>query len=157
MCTCIDNIKASYSDVRRKASQVSHKSFAVPKSNVDAELNIDTFLDAINLITKELYRLTTAVNNLVETVRNNFCDITVNEAQELLQLSTPISEKMSQLHDKLLKSPLYVGMETVVNIYTEAMNDFNELCHDLKFFRVELETNDRFQQTLSKLNLSLVQ
>jgi hypothetical protein len=117
--------------------------------------NIDAFLDAINLITKELYQLTSSIVSLVETVRNNFCEITKSEALELLQLSVPISEKMEQLHKKLLKSPLYVGMETVVGIYVNAKNDFAELCDDLKLFRIDLEKNTDFQSAISKLNESL--
>lgn len=157
MCTCIDNIKTSYSEVKRNASRISRKSFVVPVADASNSQppNIDAFLDAINLITKELYQLTSSIVSLVETVRNNFCEITKSEALELLQLSVPISEKMEQLHKKLLKSPLYVGMETVVGIYVNAKNDFAELCDDLKLFRIDLEKNTDFQSAISKLNESL--
>lgn len=157
MCTCIDNIKTSYSEVKRNASRISRKSFVVPVADDDnnKQPSIDVFLDAINLITKELYQLTNSIVSLVEIVRNNFCEITKSEAQELLQLSVPICEKMEQLHKKLLKSPLYVGMETVVGIYVNAMNDFTELCNDLRFFRIDLEKNTDFQNALAKLNESL--
>ena len=153
MCTCIDNIKASYSEVGRRTRRVSRRSFNRPVSHSEApQPSIDDFLDAINVITKELHQLTQSINDLVEVVRNNFCDITTPEAEELLQLSAPINEKIRQLHRKLLRSPLYVGMETVVCLYADAMGDFEELCHDLRQFRVELEQDEEFQQTLLKLN-----
>lgn len=48
--------------------------------------------------------MTTSVNDLVEVVRINFCQITPQEARELLELSDPIDKKMQLLHKKLLKS-----------------------------------------------------
>ncbi len=99
--------------------------------------------------------MTTSVNDLVEVVRINFCQITPQEARELLELSEPIDKKMQLLHKKLLKSPLYVGMETVVKLYEDAMDDFHELCHDLQSFRINLEENEEFQNLLKKLNESL--
>ena len=62
---------------------------------------------------------------------------------------------MQLLHKKLQKSPLYVGMETVVKLYEDAMDDFHELCHDLQSFRINLEENEEFQNLLKKLNESL--
>ena len=118
MCTCIDNIRASYSEVKRETSRVARRSFQKP-------------------------------------VEANFCQITPQEARELLELSEPIDKKMQLLHKKLLKSPLYVGMETVVKLYEDAMDDFDELCHDLQAFRINLEENEEFQALLKKLNESL--
>lgn len=158
MCNCIDTIRASYSEVRREATRVSRRSFQKPVEAKDkAQIDIDVFLDAINLITRELHQLTTSINDLVEVVRNNFCEITTPEAEELLELSEPIYKKMQLLHKKLLKSPLYVGMETVVNLYADAMSDFDELCHDLKQFRIDLEQNAEFQEALRKLSDLLAQ
>ena len=66
------------------------------------------------------------------------------------------TQKQKQvLHKKLLKSPLYVGMETVVKLYEEAMGGFDELCHDLQTFRINLEENKEFQNLLKNLNESL--
>lgn len=158
MCTCINNIKDSYVKVRRGTSRVARRSFQSPvDTTVKSQVDIDDFLDAINLFTRELHQLTTSINDLVEVVRNNFCEITTPEAEELLTLSEPIYKKMQLLHKKLLKSPLYVGMETVVNLYTDAMSDFDELCHDLKQFRIDLEQNAEFQETLRKLSDLLAQ
>lgn len=81
-------------------------------------------------------------------VRNNFCDISTSEAEDLLQLSAPITETMELLHKKLLRSPLYVGMETVVTLYFDAMTEFEELCSDLKTWHVDAPKNEHLQQTL---------
>lgn len=152
MCTYIDTIKASYSEVGRRTSRVARKSFRRPVVKADkSEPCIDDFLDAINAITKELQRLTDSVNELVEVVRNNFCDITTSEAEELLVLSAPITDKMQLLHRKLLRSPLYIGMETVVSLYFDAMTEFEELCSDLKTWHVDAPQNAHFQETLELL------
>lgn len=152
MCTYIDTIKASYSEVGRRTSRVARKSFRRPVAKADkSDPCIDDFLDAINAITKELQRLTDSVNELVEVVRNNFCDITASEAEELLVLSAPITDKMQLLHKKLLRSPLYIGVETVVCLYFDAMTEFEELCSDLKTWHVDAPRNVHFQETLELL------
>ena len=152
MCTYIDTIKASYSEVGRRTSRVARRSFRSPVARVaGTEPSIDDFLNAINAITKELQKVTDSVNDLVETVRNNFCDITTSETVDLLHLSAPITEKMQFLHKKLLRSPLYVGMETVVGLYTDAMTEFEELCADLKTWHVDAPKNEHLQQTLEHL------
>ena len=139
MCTCIDTIKASYSEVKRETSRVARRSFQNPVEVGDnAQVSVDDFLDAINVITRELHQVTTSVNDLVDVVRINFCQITPQE-----------------LHKKLQKSPLYVGMETVVKLYEEAMGGFDELCHDLQTFRISLEQDGEFQNVIDKLNESL--
>ena len=152
MCTYINTIKASFSEVGRRTSRVARKSFRKPTAKTDKpEPSIDDFLDAINVTTKELQKVTDSVNDLVQVVRNNFCDITTQEAEDLLQLSTPITEKMLLLHKKLLKSPLYVGMETVVSLYFNAMTEFEELCSDMKIWHIDAPKNDHLQQTLERL------
>ena len=152
MCNYIETIKASYSEVGRRTSRVARHSFRNPVVKTgQAEPSIDDFLDAINVITKDLQRVTDSVNNLVEVVRNNFCDITPSEAEELLLLSAPIVEKMGLLHKKLLRSPLYVGMETVVSLYFDAKTEFEELCSDLKTWHVDVPKNEHIQQTFELL------
>lgn len=149
MCTYIDTIKASYSEVRRRTSRVARRSFRRPVVRDNhPQPTIDDFLDAINVITKDLQKVTESINDLVEVVRNNFCDITNPEAEDLLQLSAPITEKMQLLHKKLLRSPLYVGMETVVSLYFDAMTEFEELCTDLKTWYVDAPKNEHLQQTM---------
>ena len=149
MCTYIETIKASYSEVGRRTSRVARRSFRKPVAKADRpQPGIDDFLDAINVITKELQKVTDSVNDLVEVVRNNFCDISTSEAEDLLQLSAPITETMELLHKKLLRSPLYVGMETVVTLYFDAMTEFEELCSDLKTWHVDAPKNEHLQQTL---------
>ena len=84
MCTCIDNIRASYSEVKRETSRVARRSFQKPvEAGDNAQVSVDDFLDAINVITRELHQVTTSVNDLVEVVRINFCQITPQEAREL--------------------------------------------------------------------------
>lgn len=83
MCTCIAKIKTSYTKVRKQAEEVANQSF-----------DMDDFLDAINVVKKELTRVTDETNALVELVRDHFTEITVDEAKELLELSEPIQKKM---------------------------------------------------------------
>lgn len=153
MCTYIAEIKATYTEVNRETSRVARKSFRKPIELVTKEnFDIDEFLDAINIITKDLNSVTQATNDLIEVVRNNFCEISTSEAEELLELSRPIYEKMQKLYNKLIASPLYRGMKTAVELYNDAMSDFDELCHDLKTFRIDLEQNEEFQESLRKLS-----
>lgn len=153
MCTCIVEIKATYSEVGRETSRVARKSFSKPVELIGKEnFDIDEFLDAINLITKDLNSVTQAINNLIEIVRNNFCDISTHEAEELLKLSHPLYEKMQQLHNKLVTSTFYRGMRTAVELYSDAMSGFEELCHDMKSFRIDLEQNEEFQAVSMKLS-----
>ena len=141
MCTCIAEIKASYTKVREQAEEVASHSF-----------DMDDFLDAINVVRKELTRVTDETNDLVELVRDHFTEITVPEAEELLQLSEPIQKKMQMVYLKLLASPLYVGLETATDLYRQAMSDFDELCHDMKTFNIDLAQNDHFTQTLKMVS-----
>lgn len=153
MCTCVDNIKASYTKVNKVATRVVRKSFNGPTATAgNVKHNIDAFLDAINDFSWEVYGLTNAINVFVEVARNNFCDIPSDLAKEILRQSDNTYEKMKQLHRKLLASPLYVGMETVVNIYSDAMADYEELCSDLKILRVDAQNNKQLQETLAKLD-----
>lgn len=148
MCTCIADIRASYTEVGRETSRVARKSFSKPVEMISKEnFDIDEFLDAINLITKDLNSVTQATNDLIEVVRNNFCEISTPEAEELLLLSQPIYKKMQAFHKKLLISPFYRGMQTAVELYADAVSDFDELCHDLKTFRIDLEQNEEFQKS----------
>lgn len=141
MCTCIAEIKTSYTKVRKQAEEVAIQSF-----------DMDDFLDAINVVKKELTRVTDATNALVELVRDHFTEITVDEAKELLVLSEPIQKKMQVVYLKLLASPLYVGLETATDLYRQAMSDFDELCHDMKTFNIDLAQDAHFQQTLKMVS-----
>lgn len=141
MCTCIAEIRTSYTKVRKQAEEVASQSF-----------DMDDFLDAINVVKKELTRVTDETNALVELVRDHFTEITVDEAKELLDLSEPIQKKMQVVYQKLLASPLYIGLETVTDLYRQAMSDFDELCHDMKTFNIDLAQDDHFQQTLKKVS-----
>ena len=153
MCTCIAEIKESYTEVKKVTLRVAKKSYDKPV-NVDSNeaFDMDKFLDAINEITKDLHAVTQATNDLIVIVRNNFCEISSQEAQELLSLSTPIRKKMDLFHLKIISSPFFKGMQTAVGQYSVAMSDFEELCLDLKTFRIDLEQNEDFQQTLQDIN-----
>jgi hypothetical protein len=113
---------------------------------VEQSYDIDDFLDAINLVKKELDRVTDDTNALVELVRSHFTEITVPEAEELLQLSEPIQKKMQQVYLNLLRSPLRVGMEQSVDLFRQAMSDFDELCRDMKTFNINLAQDDEFRK-----------
>ena len=141
MCTCIAEIKASYTHVRKQTEQVVEQSF-----------DMDDFLDAINVVKKELTRVTDETNALVELVREHFTEITVEEAQELLVLSEPIQKKMQVVYLKLLASSLYVGLETVADLYRQAMSDFDELCRDMKTFNIDLARDPEYLKVSQMLN-----
>lgn len=141
MCTCIAEIKESYTQVRKQAEYVVEQSY-----------NIDDFLDAINAVRKPLDSVTSETNALVELVRSHFTEITVPEAEELLQLSEPIQKKMQQVYLNLLRSPLRVGMEQSVDLFRQAMSDFDELCHDMKTFNIDLAQDEHFQHTLKMVS-----
>lgn len=141
MCTCIAEIKESYTQVRKQAEYVVEQSY-----------DIDDFLDAINAVRKPLDSVTSETNALVELVRSHFTEITVPEAEELLQLSEPIQKKMQQVYLNLLRSPLRVGMEQSVDLFRQAMSDFDELCHDMKTFNIDLAQDEHFQQTLKMVS-----
>lgn len=141
MCTCIAEIKESYTQVRKQAEYVVEQSY-----------NIDDFLDAINAVRKPLDSVTSETNALVKLVRSHFTEITVPEAEELLQLSEPIQKKMQQVYLNLLRSPLRVGMEQSVDLFRQAMSDFDELCHDMKTFNIDLAQDEHFQHTLKMVS-----
>lgn len=141
MCTCIAEIKESYTQVRKQAEYVVEQSY-----------DIDDFLDAINAVRKPLDSVTSETNALVELVRSHFTEITVPEAEELLQLSETIQKKMQQVYLNLLRSPLRVGMEQSVDLFRQAMSDFDELCHDMKTFNIDLAQDEHFQQTLKMVS-----
>lgn len=119
---------------------------------VEQSYDIDDFLDAINAVRKPLDSVTSETNALVELVRSHFTEITVPEAEELLQLSEPIQKKMQQVYLNLLRSPLRVGMEQSVDLFRQAMSDFDELCHDMKTFNIDLAQDEHFQQTLKMVS-----
>lgn len=141
MCTCIAEIKASYTQVRKQAEYAVEKSY-----------DIDDFLDAVNVVKKQVALVTDETNALVELVRNHFTEITVAEAEDLLSLSGPIQKKMQQVYLNLLRSPLLVGMEQTVELYRQSMSDFDELCRDMRTFNVNLAQDTGFQRVSAMLN-----
>ena len=141
MCTCIAEIKASYTQVRKQAEYAVEKSY-----------DIDDFLDAVNVVKKQVALVTDETNALVELVRNHFSEITVAEAEDLLALSDPIQKKMQQVYLNLLRSPLLVGMEQTVELYRQSMSDFDELCRDMRTFNVNLAQDAEFQRVSAMLN-----
>ena len=141
MCTCIAEIKASYTQVRKQAEYAVEKSY-----------DLDDFLDAVNVVKKQVVLVTIETNTLVELVRNHFTEITVSEAEDLLALSEPIQKKMQQVYLNLLRSPLLVGMEQTVDLYRQSMSDFDELCRDMRTFNVNLAQDAEFQRVSGMLN-----
>ena len=59
MCTCIAEIKESYTKVRHQTAEVAQQ-----------KLDIDDYLDMVNVVRKKLEQITDETNNLVETVRD---------------------------------------------------------------------------------------
>lgn len=140
MCTCIAEIKTSYTRVDKQTEEVAIQSF-----------DMDDFLDAINLVKKDLNKVVAETNTLVELVRDHFTEITISEAEELLQLSEPIQRKMQVVYQKILASPLYLGLEEEMEQYRQAISDFDELCHDMSTFNINLAQDPEFLETERKL------
>lgn len=144
MCTCIDTIKASYSEVQNQTSQAAVRSF-----------DVNDYLDAVNDVRKELEELTTKINRLVELVRDHFTELSVEESRDLLDISKDLRKNMTVLYNKLRQSSLYSGMKTAVSLYHDSMTVFGELCHDLKSFNINLKQDGDFQQTLNTISALL--
>ena len=136
MCTCIAEIKASYTKVRHQTAEVAQQQF-----------NIDDYLDKVIVVRKKLEQITEATNSLVETVRDHFTEFDVQETTELLAHSTPILILMDQLHQRLVESPLYPGLKTTIEDYCDCVSAFQELCIDLQTFNIELRHDEEFQKT----------
>ena len=136
MCTCIAEIKASYTKVRHQTAEVAQQ-----------QLDIDDYLDKVIVVRKNLEQITEATNSLVETVRDHFSEFDVQETTELLAHSTPILILMDQLHQRLVESPLYPGLKNAVEEYWDCVSVFQELCCDLQTFNIDLRQDEDFQKT----------
>lgn len=136
MCTCIAEIKESYTKVRRQTAEVAQQQF-----------DIDDYLDMVNVVCKKLEQITDETNNLVEKVRDHFTEFDIQETVELLAHSTPILILMDQLHQKIMKSPLFQGLKTAVENYRDCVSDFQELCTDLQTFNIDLKRDEDFQKS----------
>ena len=136
MCTCIAEIKESYTKVRHQTAEVAQQRF-----------DIDDYLDRVIVVRKKLEQITDETNNLVETVRDHFTEFDEQETTELLAHSAPILILMDQLHQKLVESPLYPGLKTAVENYRDCVSDFQELCSDLQKFNIDLRHDEEFQKT----------
>ena len=136
MCTCIAEIKESYTKVRHQTAEVAQQRF-----------DIDDYLDRVIVVRKKLEQITEETNNLVETVRDHFTEFDEQETTELLAHSTPILILMDQLHQKLVESPLYPGLKTAIENYRDCVSDFQELCSDLQQFNIDLRHDEEFQKS----------
>ena len=135
MCTCIAEIKASYTKVRHQTAEVAQQQF-----------DIDDYLDMVIVVRKKLEEITEETNSLVETVRDHFTEFDVQETTELLAHSTPILILMDQLHQKLVESPLYSGLKTAVENYCGCVSAFQELCSDLQTFNIDIPRNEKSRE-----------
>ena len=140
MCTCIAEIKESYTKVRIQTAEVAQQRF-----------DIDDYLDMVIVVRNKLEKITEETNNLVETVRDHFTEFDVQETTELLAYSTPILILMDRLHQKLMESSLYPGLKTTVENYLDCVSDFQELCSDLQTFNIDLRRDEEFQKTSEML------
>ena len=132
MCTCIAEIKESYTKVRYQTAEVAQQQF-----------DIDSYLDKAIAVRKEVEKITDETNDLIETVRNHFTEFDIQETTELLAHSTPILILMDQLYQKLVQSPLYDALKTAVDSYRDCMSDFQELCSDLQTFNIDVPRNEK--------------
>ena len=135
MCTCIAEIKESYTKVRHQTAEVAQQKF-----------DIDDYLDMVIVVRKKLEEITVETNNLVETVRDHFTEFDEQETTELLAHSAPILILMDQLHQKLVESPLYPGLKTAAEIYRDCVSDFQELCTDLQTFNIDVPRNEKCRE-----------
>ena len=135
MCTCIAEIKATYTEVRRQTAEVAQQGF-----------DIDKYLDKVNVVCKKVEQVTDETNKLIETVRDHFTEFDVQETTELLAHSTPILILMDQLHQKLKESPLYPGLKTAVENYCDCVSIFQELCSDLQTFNIDIPRNEKSRE-----------
>lgn len=140
MCTCIAEIKESYTKVRLQTAEVAQQKF-----------DIDDYLDMVIVVRKKLEQITDETNNLVETVRDHFTEFDEQETTELLAHSTPILILMDQLHQKLVASPLYPGLMTAAENYCDCVSDFQELCSDLQQFNIDLRHDEDFLKACDQL------
>jgi len=136
MCTCIAEIKESYTKVRLQTAEVAQQKF-----------DMDDYLDMVIVVRKKLEEITEETNNLVETVRDHFTEFDEQETTELLAHSTPILILMDQLHQKLVESSLYAGLKTAVENYRDCVSEFQELCTDLQTFNIDVPRNEKCRET----------
>lgn len=135
MCTCIAEIKESYTKVRYQTAEVAQQRF-----------DIDDYLDKVIVVRKKIEEVTDETNNLVENVRNHFTEFDEHETTELLAHSAPILILMDQLYQKLIDSPLYQGMKTAVDSYRDCVSDFQELCTDLQTFNIDVPRSEKCRE-----------
>ena len=141
MCTCIAEIKTSYAQVRKQMTEVASQHF-----------DVDDYLDKVNVVKKELDKVTEKTNALIELVRSHFTELDVQETTELLAYSTPILILMDQLREKLAESPLYSGLKTSVELYCDCVSDFQELCSDLQVWNIDLPRDEEFMKSCELLS-----
>lgn len=141
MCTCIAEIKESYTKVRYQTAEVAQQQF-----------DIDDYLDKVNVVREKLEQITNETNSLVDTVRAHFTEFDEQETTELLAHSAPILILMDQLHQKLVSSPLYSGLKAAVESYRDCVSDFQELCTDLQVWNIDVPRNSKVLETESRLN-----
>ena len=141
MCTCIAEIKESYTKVRQQTAEVAQQWF-----------DVDNYLDKVLVVKKEIVKITDETNALIELVRSHFTEFDIQETTELLAHSTPILILMAQLQEKLGEAPLYPGLKTTVGLYRDCVSDFQELCSDLQVWNIDIPRNPKCLEAERKLN-----
>ena len=144
MCTCIAEIKESYTKVRHQTAEVAQQRF-----------DVDDYLDNVNVVRKKLEQITEDTNQLVETVRDHFTEFDEHETTELLAHSAPILILMDQLHQRLVDSPLYLGLKTAAEQYRDCVSDFQELCTDLQIWNIDIPRNPEVMEIERRLSKML--
>lgn len=73
MCTCVETIQQTYVGVKRQTEVIAEKSF-----------DIDSFLDKINSVKKQVVSVTNDINDFVELVRQHFVDLNAEDIPDVL-------------------------------------------------------------------------
>ena len=70
MCTCIAEIKESYTKVRHQTAEVAQQQF-----------DIDEYLDKVIVVRKKIEEITNVTNDLIEMVRDHFTEFDIQETE----------------------------------------------------------------------------
>lgn len=141
MCTCIETIQQTYVGVKRQTEVIAEKSF-----------DIDSFLDKINSIKKQVVSITDDINSFVELVRQHFVDLNEEDSLMFYKEFIETRSKMFQVYNKLCQSSLYVGMKSAVKEFRSSIDAYSEMCNDLQEFNIKLPKDSEYQNLVEKLN-----
>ncbi len=141
MCTCVETIQQTYIGVKRQTEIIAEKSF-----------DIDSFLDKINSVKKQVVSVTNDINDFVELVRQHFVDLNAEDSQMFYKEFVETRAKMFQVYTNLCRSSLYVGMKSAVKEFRSSIDAYSEMCSDLQEFNIKLTKNLEYKELFADLN-----